>query len=333
MQLVQQVLGLERQRAGARRQRVQLRVHPAGRLERLCARRRARARRRPLSPPSSAPAPPAAAARSASTWRSRAALGLQLALLLLARRRAVDLRELPLEQVQLAVARAGALAQLLQPRGKRPLAAIGRAVGLAARRLLGPREPVQDLQLGRGQRELAVLVLAVEREQRGARVPQVGRRGAAAAQVRARPPLGAHPPRQHELLRVLGQPVPERRAHLVRQREHPLDVGLRGARAARSRTVACRRAADPARARAPSCPAPVSPVSTFNPGPRRSSARSISRRFSTRSSWSTLRGLPVGPTDRARIAPPQHISAQIRCSSVTMRSAASRRPKRSRRRW
>src|SRR4051794_437899 len=34
-------------------------------------------------------------------------------------------------------------------------------------------------------------------------------------------------------------------------------------------------------------PAPVSPVSTLSPGPRRSSARSISRRFSTRSSSST----------------------------------------------
>src|SRR4051794_10477968 len=33
-------------------------------------------------------------------------------------------------------------------------------------------------------------------------------------------------------------------------------------------------------------PAPVSPVSALSPGPRRSSARSISSRFSTRSSWS-----------------------------------------------
>src|SRR6478752_6985717 len=42
-------------------------------------------------------------------------------------------------------------------------------------------------------------------------------------------------------------------------------------------------------------PAPVSPVSTFRPGPRHSSARSISSRFSTRSSWSTHWGLPAGP--------------------------------------
>ena len=62
----------------------------------------------------------------------------------------------------------------------------------------------------------------------------------------------------------------------------------------------------PARGRPPSSrssawartvlPAPVSPVSTVRPGPSRSSARSISRRFSTRSSSST----PRGSTSRRR---------------------------------
>ena len=46
------------------------------------------------------------------------------------------------------------------------------------------------LQLRGGERELAVLVLAVEGQQRAADVAQVGRRGAAAAEVRARAPLG-----------------------------------------------------------------------------------------------------------------------------------------------
>ena len=122
VQLVQQVLGLERQRADARGQRVQLRVHAAGRLQRL--RRRGerqrgaaavllvageRARRRPR-PPRAAPRRGAGGSRSASSAR----------LLLLARLGAVDLRELPLEQVQLAVARAGALAQLVQARAQAP---------------------------------------------------------------------------------------------------------------------------------------------------------------------------------------------------------------------
>src|SRR5688572_29082266 len=62
----------------------------------------------------------------------------------------------------------------------------------------------------------------------------------------------------------------------------------------------------PGRARPPSSrssawastvlPAPVSPVRTLRPGPRRSSARSMSRRFSTRSSLSTPDGLPA-PAD------------------------------------
>src|SRR3954451_7371002 len=51
-------------------------------------------------------------------------------------------------------------------------------------------------------------------------------------------------------------------------------------------------------------PAPVSPVMTFSPGARRNSARSMSRRFSMRSSASTREGVPAaedGRTDRDRI--------------------------------
>ena len=230
MQLVQQVLGLERQRTRARRQPVQLRVHPTGRLERLCPGRE-----------SERGAPFVAAVQRAGAAVGRrpqrldvaqaAALGLELALLLLAGRRPVDLRELPLEQVQLTIACTGPIAQLLQPGRQRAFAAIRPAVGLAARRLVRPREAVQDLQLGRGQHQLAMLVLAVEREQRGARVPQIARGGAPAADVRTRSPLRVHPPRQHKVLSVLRQTVPECLAHRVRQREHPLDVGLRSARA------------------------------------------------------------------------------------------------------
>src|SRR5437588_13110349 len=52
-------------------------------------------------------------------------------------------------------------------------------------------------------------------------------------------------------------------------------------------------------------PAPVSPVTTFSPGPRRSSARSSSNRFSTRSSSSTrevLSGGDDGSLGRSRQA-------------------------------
>ena len=74
-----------------------------------------------------------------------------------------------------------------------------------------------------------MLVLAVEREQRAAELAQVGRRGAAAAEVGARAALGADAAGEHELLGVLGQPVAERVAQRVGQREHALDVGLRRA--------------------------------------------------------------------------------------------------------
>src|SRR3954469_20947546 len=47
-------------------------------------------------------------------------------------------------------------------------------------------------------------------------------------------------------------------------------------------------------------PAPVSPVITFRPGSSRSSARSISRRFSTRSSRSMRRVVASAPDGKAR---------------------------------
>ena len=116
------------------------------------------------------------------------ALGRELVLLGLARRGRLDLAELPLEQVELAVARARALAQLLELLAQRALARVDRRERRAPHRLLGPAEAVEDLQLRRGERQLAVLVLAVEREQRAADVAQIGGRGAAAADyARVRP--------------------------------------------------------------------------------------------------------------------------------------------------
>src|SRR3954468_12141423 len=77
------------------------------------------------------------------------------------------------------------------------------------------------------------------------------------------------------------------------------------ASAAPGRTIPGR--ARPPSSRSSACastvfPAPVSPVSTLSPGASRSSARSISRRFSTRSSKSTGEGLPAPPDGPARPA-------------------------------
>ena len=182
-QLAREVVGLDGQRLRAVGQRVELGVDAADRLERrrrggegrrgaggrvLVARRRRRRR-------------PAAAPISASRCRSRSRSAAQRLLLGLARLRAVDLLELPLEQVELAVARAGPRAQLLELLAQRPLARVGGGERLAPRRLLGAAEAVEDLELGGGEREPAVLVLAVEGEQRAADL----RRSAAVA---LRPP-------------------------------------------------------------------------------------------------------------------------------------------------
>jgi hypothetical protein len=230
----------------------------------------------------------AAGDRAAEAFEVPEALALrgQLGLLGLAGSRPLDLLELPHQQVELAIARPRARLQLGQSRLGRARLGVRLRAGRAALRLLRPAEAVQDVELRRGERELAVLVLAVERQQRAADVAQVGRRGAAPAQIGARAPLGRHAPGEHELLRVRRQAVGQVRGQIRRQREHALDVGLRRPRAARCPAAACRPATGPRRGPSTVLPAPVSPVSAFSPAPRRSSARSISSRFSTRSSWS-----------------------------------------------
>ena len=194
----------------------------------------------PSSSPASAPEPAAAAAAQRLDVPEAAPLGLEREFFLFARFGAVDLAQLPLEQVQLTIARSGALLELVQALSEPSFAQIDLAVGLAAAGLLGAGEAVEDLELRRVQHQLAALVLAVERQQRRARLAQIGGRGAPAAQVGPRPALGAHTPREHELLGVLRDPVAQQHPELVRQREDALDVGLRGARAhdARARLAA-----------------------------------------------------------------------------------------------
>ena len=158
------------------------------------------------------------------------ALGAQRAGLLLGRLGGLDLGELEVEQVELALARAGALLQL----GERGLRLARRRVrrgDLGAPRELGvAAEAVEDLELGAGERELAVLVLAVERDERLGELAQVGDRRRAAVDERARAPVGADPPRQHDLLGVGRQPLAELAAQRVGQLEDALDVRLRRAR-------------------------------------------------------------------------------------------------------
>ena len=170
----------------------------------------------PAESPSSAGQPAGHRAAQALEVAQPLALRGQLGLLGLARGGALDLLELPHQQVELAVARAGARLQLLQRRLGRARLGVRLRARRAALRLLRPAEAVEDVELRGGERELAVLVLAVEGQQRAADVAQVGRRGAAPAEVGARAALGADPPREHELVGVRREPVAQLGAQLRR---------------------------------------------------------------------------------------------------------------------
>ena len=96
--------------------------------------------------------------------------------------------------------------------------------------MLGVAEAVEDLQLRARKRQLAVLVLTVEREQRARRRRAALRRRRAAVQIGARASVGADAPREHELLGVGGSTrSPSCSRSDVGQIEDPLDIGLAGA--------------------------------------------------------------------------------------------------------
>ena len=119
----------------------------------------------------------------------------------------------------------------------------------AQRKRLRPGEAVQQLELRRGERQPAVLVLAEEGHEPPAERLEVRRRGGAATDERPRAPRGADPTGQHDLggrgllvlfVRVPGDPLAQvRQPRLLEQArgqlEHPFDVGLAGARAHNAR--------------------------------------------------------------------------------------------------
>ena len=144
-----------------------------------------------------------------------------------------------------------------------------------------------------------MLVLAVEGEQARAERPQLGGGGRAPADEGARAARGADPPAEHDLVGVVGQPLGDRRPARGRRaaRAGSAKTPSTQASSAPGRTI-CGRARPPI-SRSSECastvlPAPVSPVIAFRPAPRRSSARSISSRFSIRSSCSTPPVLAAG---------------------------------------
>ena len=161
-QVAGHVLGLDPQGPQALGQRVELGVDARGRVERRLGRGQ-HGRRAGV-----------AAGRLGAGQRRHAqglevaqalSLGHQRALVLLGGLELLDLAQLVGEQVELALARARALAKLLQPARRLAGRGVGGRTGGASLRLLGAGEGVERVELGGGQRELAVLVLAVEGQQ------------------------------------------------------------------------------------------------------------------------------------------------------------------------
>ena len=169
------------------------------------------------------------------------ALALQLALLVAVGRDRLDLGELEAEEVEVALARALALAQLGRARARaRRTSRVRGAIALAQLEVARPGEAVEDLELGRGERELAVLVLAEEGEQARRRA---ARRSAAVAERPATKALvrPAAPIRRPST--TSSAPSGRRSASSASSGsssipsgsvEHALDPGLLGARAGRS---------------------------------------------------------------------------------------------------
>ena len=167
-QLAGQVLGLDHERAQTLGERVQAadrrrRARPGPRRRPPSA-ASCRARRRRLRAPARPRPRPRRAQRIETAQAS--ARGEQLVVLPLVEAGGVDLGELVLEQVELALARRGELAQGVELRGKATDFCEGLGAGAQAQRVIGATERVEDLELGAREGQLAVLVLAVEGDRR-----------------------------------------------------------------------------------------------------------------------------------------------------------------------
>src|SRR5204862_4856245 len=108
------------------------------------------------------------------------ALRKQVALLVLGRPERLDLLDLEAEQVEVAVAVARLLAQGLELAAQLAHARVDRRKLIPRGELVPAAEAVEELQLGGGHRQAAVLVLAEEGDEPAAELAQVGRRRAPA---------------------------------------------------------------------------------------------------------------------------------------------------------
>ena len=171
--------------------------------------------------------------------------------------------------------------------------------------LLGAAERVEHVELERRARKPPLLELPRHRDQALCGGRNILARDRASPRIRSRPPVGEHPPREHEPRLAFGSQLGERGQFLVveepvRNVELRLDVGLGRVGADRGSICLCaeKRARWPARRS--SSPAPVSPVTAFSPGPNERSASRMRTRFSIRSLRSKTRH-PTRPIEKPRI--------------------------------
>src|SRR5271166_6036978 len=104
----------------------------------------------------------------------------------------IDLGELVLEQVELPLAFAGELYERTPALLQSAHAGVRLRAAMKPRSVVALADPVEDLQLAGGDRQLAVLVLAVEGEQARADVAQLADGRGAAGEIGTRAPVAAH---------------------------------------------------------------------------------------------------------------------------------------------
>ena len=205
----------------------------------------------------------------------------------------LDLVELEAQQVDVALAGTLAQLELVALAAQRAERGRGPRDSGEEREMLRAGEAVEDLRLGGGEGELAVLVLAVEGEQPGAERPQVGRGRRAAGDEGGRAAGGGDPPGEDDL--VPGRQPFGQIAEARGPRAGPPGISKAPSTQASSApglTIPLRGLPPISRSRdwaSTVLPAPVSPVITFRPAPKRSSVRSIRSRFSILSSRSIAR--------------------------------------------
>ena len=138
----------------------------------------------------------------------------------------LDLPQLEPQQVDLAVARAGRVPQRLEPRRRLPPQRVGAHAGGAPLGLLAAAEAVQDVELRRGERQTAVLVLSVEGQQPRRQVAQLADPDRPSVQIGAGSAVAGHPPGEDQIRGVVGEPLRQPAAKPVGELEHPLDIGF-----------------------------------------------------------------------------------------------------------